>query len=180
VSSQIYMDSTGREHMFLSFYVSSSPSSSAILHESDSYLDVASAWVHSRWDAIQGVSFDEAMEWAKERGEQAWESSRRSLRYLVGQPLSTAITLPEKKSNQHDGENEQDQGVWGKLTGMFGGIKGLRGGTHGDGVDEGVKAADGKVFAEGEVYAELVKVCSGFIASLIGTHTEFFLLPYLE
>ncbi|KAG6332333.1 hypothetical protein ID866_6761, partial [Astraeus odoratus] len=138
VASQIAVDSSGREHMFLSFYVQSSPSSSAT--------------DKSQWnlDDITSLTYDDV----KTKTRPLVDSAKRAFRYLSGEAVPPPeLSHPINNEKQKEKEKTEEH-LWG-LTSLF---KGLRGGRPAG--EAAVEA--GATWTEGEVHADLVRNDDGY------------------
>lgn len=155
VSSQIRVDSSGREHMIMSFYVQGSTPGPATAQDF-SYWDRLSGWTHEKLDVLSELTFDEFIARTTERAAYVWDRSKGTFKYLIGAPVSPPPS-PSPSDSKEPPPNEKKQG-WG-LMGLFSSLKGPRGGPA---VES--HAEPEKVFTEGEVHAHLVKVCGGWFA----------------
>ncbi|KAI6031976.1 hypothetical protein PISMIDRAFT_94867 [Pisolithus microcarpus 441] len=139
VASQIAVDSSGREHMLLSFYVQGSSSASSAVNEDKS------RWVLDEftYDGIQ------AKFWS------LVDSTKRAFRYLSGDVVLPREALyPVDEEKQKETERSEEPSLWG-LAGLFNGLRKRR--PSGEaGVDTSV------VWTEGEVHAELVRNDDGY------------------
>ncbi|KAH7927361.1 hypothetical protein BV22DRAFT_974095, partial [Leucogyrophana mollusca] len=152
VSSQIAVDSAGREHMLLNFYVQgqvpgSKPTPS---EESDSYFESIAQAASS----LTEVTLDESIAWTKEHALSAWETSKRAFKYLSGDIVTSTSTtrtqLPEKP------KAEEEPSLW-SFAGLFSGLKGKKASTEGS-----AEWTNGQVYTDGEVHADLVKNDEGY------------------
>ncbi|KAH0838527.1 TIM21-domain-containing protein [Lanmaoa asiatica] len=141
VASQIAVDSSGREHMLLNFYIQGSSSTSLPTEDEQD----------SRWasyvDSLASLTFEDV----KEKMSPLIDSARSAFKYLRGDSVPSAIppeTMEKEKSK--DQESTEEHSWWG-LTGLFSGLRGRR--SH-DGGNHSV----GTAWTEGEVHADLVKV----------------------
>lgn len=141
VASQIAVDSSGREHLLLNFYIQGS--SSAIPPADDERDNQWTDYV----DSLATLTFEDI----KERASPFIESARGVFKYLRGDtvPSMTHSQTTDKEKNKEQ-ENTDGQSWWG-LTGMFTGLRGWR--SYG-----GESAGAGTTWTEGEVHADLVRV----------------------
>ena len=147
VSSYLAVDSAGREHLLLNFYVrgsSKSEASTSAIENEDDWLIVR--YMNRGWRQIQGwkdTSWDEALDWGKDRIKRTKDSAGRLFLYLTGEPTSSPSTgsgsssIPGHTSVRRDtqigktsSETEKGGGgFWGGVAGLFSGLgKGLKGG----------------------------------------------------
>lgn len=144
--------------MLLNFYVQSSSSAksarSADGEAGPSYLE-----------SLSSLTLDESISYGKERLESIMESAKRAFRYLSGDVAQLPTSQPQlsAKENQ-DRERVQDKGLW-SLAGLFSGLKGRRRSAIEGAGDSGV------LWTEGEVHADLVRVCNSQII-FCNTHVK--------
>ncbi|KAI6136864.1 TIM21-domain-containing protein [Pisolithus sp. B1] len=138
VASQIAVDSSGREHMLLSFYVQGSSSASSAVNENK-----------SRW-VLDELTYDDiqAKFWS------LVDSTKRAFRYLSGDVVPREMPYPVDEEKQKETERSVEPSLWG-LTGLFKGLR-RRQPSGEASVDTGV------VWTEGEVHAELVRNDDGY------------------
>lgn len=135
------------------------------------------------WEDVKGVvgggwTWDEALAWARSTLHEGKDKARRLFRYLTGEsdppptpPGMSDISFggvsgsggghsaPTPRTGTQIGRasaHEGGGGIWGSITGIFGGF-GRRAGSK-SGVGGGVSGIPIEKFEEGEVHAELVKV----------------------
>ncbi|KAG9314595.1 TIM21-domain-containing protein [Chiua virens] len=141
IASQIAVDSSGREHMLLNFYVQGSSSASLpVKDEKDcqeaSYIDI-----------LTTLTFEDI----KEKMIPFIESARSAFKYLRGDNVSPVIH-PAATDKEKDKDQERtEQHSWWELTGLFAGLRGRT--SH----DEGSRVG-GTIWTEGEIHADLVRV----------------------
>ncbi|KAI0029148.1 TIM21-domain-containing protein [Vararia minispora EC-137] len=145
VTSQLVRDSSGHEHLLLSFYVQAAPPSASAA----SYLESFQSWLSS----LPTLSSDDLASVASSITDRA----KSLFRYLTGDavpvrpPMSVPpAALPEQK-------REDPQGVWGSIAGVFGS---LRGTGKGIGTEAGADTMAGR-WQEGEVHVDFEKDASG-------------------
>jgi len=131
--------------MLLNFYVqgsSSSKSAPSADGESDrSYLE-----------SLSSLTLDQSIGYGKEKLESIMESAKRAFRYLSGDVTQLPTPHPQLSAKEDQANRGQDKGLW-SLAGLFSGLKGRRSIADGAG-DSGV------LWTEGEVHADLVRVCN--------------------
>jgi import inner membrane translocase subunit TIM21 len=140
VSSQIALDSAGREHMFLTFFVSGADADAA---------EASSGGLTERINALGEMSWDEFAASARARAEGAWASVQTTARYLVGKPA--ALIAPTPSAEAEAAKQEEVKGAW-SLVGLFSSLRTTKSG------DAAASGTSGQVFKEGEVHAELIRV----------------------
>lgn len=139
VASQIAVDSSGREHMLLSFYVQGASSTSSAVNEDK-----------SRW-VLDELTYDDvqAKFWS------LVDSTKRAFRYLSGDVVpSREVPYPVNEEKQKETERSEEPSLWG-LAGLFKGLR-RRQSSGEASVDTGV------AWTEGEVHAELVRNDDGY------------------
>jgi import inner membrane translocase subunit TIM21 len=139
--------------MFLHFYVQGSQPGTKTADASGGHLDSIIHWTGDGFSRLSNMSFDDVVDGVRARAAGVAESSRALFRFLSGEPTPTPTTNQPPTREPAPAEREPSS-VW-SFAGLFSGIKGKR---HGDGLD----AADGRVFLEGEVHAELVRNDQGY------------------
>ncbi|EIW64526.1 uncharacterized protein TRAVEDRAFT_68318 [Trametes versicolor FP-101664 SS1] len=152
VSSQIFVDSKGREHMLLNFYVQGrAPGSAPSLLESDEgFFATAAQKAQEKVTALHGMSWDEVKEEAERRAEAVLEMGRSAFRFLSGEEVARAKP-PPMPVQEHKQEQEK-KGWLSSVTGLFSGIKGTARSSAGSSSE----AWNGPALTEGEVHADLV------------------------
>jgi len=170
VSSQIVLDSSGREHMLLNFYVQANSHSA---DQDASYFESASSWLNNAVTNISGFSWQETGEWITLHTRETIDSAKDLFRYLSGDPAtskSAAAQVSSPAPRKRESPSGDGKGLWSSFTGLFGS---LRSGA-GKGPYEGaLETGHGSVWQEGEVHADLVRVgvCTSFP---LGSHTYIF------
>src|SRR5258708_18564599 len=169
VSSQIVLDSSGREHMLLNFYVqanSRSPDQDA------SYFESASSWLNNAVTNFSEFSWQGTRDWITLHTQETVDSTKDLFRYLSGEPApskSEAVQISLPAPRKQESPIGDGKGFWSSFAGLFGA---LRSGT-GKGPYEGaLDTGHGSVWQEGEVHADLVRV--GVYKSSHGSHTYTF------
>ncbi|PIL29633.1 hypothetical protein GSI_08270 [Ganoderma sinense ZZ0214-1] len=156
VNSQIFVDSAGREHMLLNFYVQGRPPGSASYtgEEEDGFFTRMSHKTQLAAVKLGEMSFEDIKEEATTRGIRLVELTKGMFRFLTGEedarPAALPVPVPEKKV-------EETKGWMSSVTGMFSGIKG----STRSGSSSG-EAYGGPAFTEGEVHADLVMNDQGY------------------
>ncbi|KAI9445066.1 TIM21-domain-containing protein [Lactarius indigo] len=159
VSSQIVLDSRGREHMLLNFYVQANPH---LPDSHTSYFQSVSSWVTDAVTNLPELSWQEAKDSAMHHAQETVSSAKDLFRYLSGdpappQPAATHIAFPEPLKQEVPTSDRKS--FWSGVTGLFGSLRnGSRTGPQ-DGTPE---AGRGGVWHEGEVHADLVRDDSGY------------------
>ncbi|KAJ7129975.1 TIM21-domain-containing protein [Mycena crocata] len=141
VSSSIRVDATGREHMFLNFYIQSQP-------KKPSFSESISGWTQDKLSLLAEISLDDFMGWTRETALVAWDRSKEAFKFLSGAPPLPPPT-DTWSTDARDAERK-DEGRGGFM-GMFSSLRGR--GTSVESRPE----TDGRVFTEGEVHANFVK-----------------------
>ncbi|KAI0283410.1 TIM21-domain-containing protein [Russula aff. rugulosa BPL654] len=157
VSSQIVLDSSGREHMLLNFYVQANSHSA---DQDATYFESASSWVNNAVTNVSEFSWQETGEWITLHTRGTIDSAKDLFRYLSGDPAtskSAAAQVTSPAPRKHDSTSGDGKGIWSSFTGLFGSLRG--------GAGKGPGALDtgrGSVWQEGEVHADLVRDASGY------------------
>jgi import inner membrane translocase subunit TIM21 len=155
------VDSTGREHMILNFYVQGKPpGSSSTLHNDppESYLDTVVHWTRDKVSLLSELTLNEAVEWTKDCASNVWEQSKGAFRYLSGAPLPP-ISLPVHPTEDMLETKKAKNKGW-SFIGMFSGLRGNRTGT----TETNVNRAHREMWTDGEVHADLIRVCSALFS----------------
>ncbi|KAJ7456641.1 TIM21-domain-containing protein, partial [Mycena latifolia] len=142
VSSSIRVDATGREHMFLNFYIQTQPKKASLS-------EALSGWTQDKFSLLTEMSLDELMAWTQESALVAWDRSKEAFKFLSGRPSPPSPT-DTWSTDTRDAERKQENG--GGFMGMFSSLRGPRGTSV-----EPRPVADGRVFSEGEVHVNFVK-----------------------
>jgi import inner membrane translocase subunit TIM21 len=153
--------------MILNFYVQGKPpGSSSTLHKdpSESYFDATVHWTGEKASRLSELTLDEAVEWTKDHVLNAWERSKRAFRYLSGAPLPP-MSIPEHPPVDMK-ENKKAQSTGWSFVGMFSGLRGTRVRS----TETNEKRADREMWADGEVHADLIRVC--FVLPNVGCQTD--------
>ncbi|KAI0639135.1 TIM21-domain-containing protein [Trametes polyzona] len=158
VSSQIFVDSQGREHMLLNFYVQGRPpgSSAAPADEDEGFIARVTRQVQEKAGALQAMSWDEVKGEAERRAERALEMAKGVFRFLSGEEVERS--KPPPMPVQERKQEQEKKGWLASVTGMFSGIKAAGRNAGGSGSE----AWNGPAFTEGEVHADLVMNDQGY------------------
>ncbi|KZT74874.1 hypothetical protein DAEQUDRAFT_659963 [Daedalea quercina L-15889] len=158
VSSQVVVDSTGKEHMLLHFYLQARPPGSKPYDEGSedaSYTDKAAAWVKRTASTVSDLTVDELVEKAKARVKTTTDSAKELFRFLSGDPL------PQPQQDQPVKEQaiaeKEEKGWTSSFTGLFSGLRGTSKGST-----ESRDTTDGNTYAEGEAHADLILDDDGY------------------
>ncbi|KAK7064510.1 mitochondrial import inner membrane translocase subunit tim21 [Favolaschia claudopus] len=139
VNSSIRVDATGREHMFLNFYIQSQPKK---LSWSESIYD----WTQDKLS----YSMDDLISWTEESALAAWERSKEAFKFLSGAP--SPPPLPDTWSDEAKSAERKEESKGGFM-GMFSSLRGPRGTP----LVESHSEPEGRLFSEGDVHVEFVK-----------------------
>ncbi|KAJ7139772.1 hypothetical protein C8R44DRAFT_828173 [Mycena epipterygia] len=135
VSSSIRVDATGREHMFLNFYIQSEPTKA-------SFSETLSGWTQDKLSLLTEMSLDDLIAWTKESASDTWDRSKEAFKFLSGAP---APPPPTDAWSTDAKEAERKEETRGGFMGMFSSLRGPRGTDGWTGL------------SEGEVHANFVK-----------------------
>jgi len=150
--------------MVITFFVQGRPDGETIPPE-QSYFDTATTWVQDKAIAISECSFDDALSSLKENAKNTWDKSIAAFKYLSGDPLPPPVPVPQQFHN----EAKKNAGNAWSFAGIFSSLKGQRGSSP----ETPSKSLTGKKFTEGEVHADLVKVCLCTRSRVIEAHSFF-------
>lgn len=147
VSSQLAVDSSGREHLLLHFYVEAAPPQSST-PEAEGL------------PALADLTLDSVYEWSTETWNDVVDSSKRAFAYLVGmrlQPDSQQADQPRSQPQSPGRQTEigkpaKDVSTAWSFAGLFSGLRGMSTPAT-DSNDTHAQAE----WTEGEVHADLVK-----------------------
>ncbi|KAJ7275374.1 TIM21-domain-containing protein [Mycena haematopus] len=139
VSSSIRVDATGREHMFLNFYIQSQPKKA-------SWSESVSSWTQDKLS----LSMDDLIAWTQDSALAAWDRSKEAFKFLSGAP-SPPPPIDTWSTETSNAEKKEDSG--GGFMGMFSSLRGPRGTP----LVESRPEPEGRVFNEGEVHVNFVK-----------------------
>ncbi|KIJ21512.1 hypothetical protein PAXINDRAFT_104697 [Paxillus involutus ATCC 200175] len=146
VASQIAVDSSGREHMLLNFYIQGSSSVSGLATAEEN---------ERQWteyiESLTSLTFEDV----QAKMMPLVESAKRAFRYLSGDVVPSPVPLVDtEKDRSKEQDISEDRSFWG-LTGLFSGLRGRR--SHGEGGHD-----TGVAWMEGEVHADLVRNDEGY------------------
>ena len=151
VNSRVVVDQFGQEHMVMTFYVQGRPDGERVPPSEQSYFDSATAWIQDKAVILSECSFDDALSFLKENAKNVWNNSIMAFKYLSGDPLPPSpLHIPQPVQNE---EKKHTDSTW-SFAGIFSSLKRTRAFTP-----ESKPLISGKKFTEGEVHADLVKVC---------------------
>ncbi|KAG8926541.1 hypothetical protein FRC00_002823 [Tulasnella sp. 408] len=146
VSSQLAVDSSGREHLLLHFYVEAAPPQSSSA-ETDSL------------PALSDLTLDSVYEWSTETWNDVVDSSKRAFAYLVGIRLADSQQAEQARSpapspvrKTEIGKPAKDVSTAWSFAGLFSGLRGMSASS----TDSSETHAQPE-WTEGEVHADLVK-----------------------
>lgn len=129
--------------MFLNFYIQSEPTKA-------SFSESLSGWTQDKLSLLTEMSLDDLVAWTKESASGAWDRSKEAFKFLSGAPAPPPQT-DAWSADAKDAERKEE--TRGGFMGMFSSLRGPRGTSV-----ESRPEADGRVFSEGEVHANFVKV----------------------
>ncbi|KAI0757272.1 TIM21-domain-containing protein [Daedaleopsis nitida] len=152
VSSQIFVDSKGREHMLLNFYVQGRPPGSSETYDVPE--DDVGVFARSM-RRIQGMSFEEMQEEVTKRAHRLTEMWRGMFRFLTGEEV--ARPSPQAAPVQQQEVVKEEKGWVSSVAGLFSGIKGSTRSSV-----PSTDASNGPLFSEGEVHADLIMNDKGY------------------
>ncbi|THH09883.1 hypothetical protein EW145_g1725 [Phellinidium pouzarii] len=161
VPSQLAIDSSGREHLLLNFYISTSAEEGRLARVRAALRSLREgSWPSWDWnlDTNMNVNVAGAAEWAREVDSARASGPRYPLASESEHPSGGAV--PAVRRETHIGRSESGGGLWASVTGLFSGIgKGVRGsGSSSSGVKAEVRS---EIYEEGEVHCDLVKDDTG-------------------
>ncbi|KIK99759.1 hypothetical protein PAXRUDRAFT_131328 [Paxillus rubicundulus Ve08.2h10] len=146
VASQIAVDSSGREHMLLNFYIQGSSSASGLATAEENEMQ----WTEYI-ESLTSLTFEDI----QAKMMPLVESAKHAFRYLSGDVVPSPVPLINtEKDRSKEQDKDEDRSFWG-LTGLFSGLRGRRS-HHEGGHDTGI------AWMEGEVHADLVKNDEGY------------------
>lgn len=145
------VDAYGQEHMIMTFYVRGEPEGTQVQETEATYLDSISSWMQNAGASLSDLSFDEAVEWSKEKGQTIWDKSIRAFKYLSGSPLPPQ-PLPKIPESEIQESKKTERSAW-SFAGVFSSLKGPK-----SSAGETSVRSSGTQHTEGEVHADLIKV----------------------
>ncbi|KAG5654048.1 hypothetical protein H0H81_008064 [Sphagnurus paluster] len=151
VISQIMVDANGQEHMIMTFYVQGRPPGSDAPPSEASYLETVSDWAQDKVSVLSDVTLEESITWTKDQANNLAERAVRLFKYLSGAPIPPP-SLPTNPGVTPETRKNEETSAW-SFAGMFSALKGSRGGTA-----EVKHAPDGRIYTDGQVHANLIRV----------------------
>jgi mitochondrial import inner membrane translocase subunit TIM21 len=125
---------------------------------SDSYVDVATKWIQEKSSHLSEMGYDEMVEWTKDQSTHLWDKFHRSFKYLTGAPVPPPISDPSSRLEEHKDEKSS---TW-QWTGLFSSLRKSRGGSP-----DTLPESSGKIFTDGEVHADFVRVSAVSIRRIL-------------
>ncbi|KAJ7693703.1 TIM21-domain-containing protein [Mycena rosella] len=141
VSSSIRVDTSGREHMFLNFYIQTEPPKA-------SFAESLSGWTQDKFSFLTEMTLDDLKARAQESASVAWDRSKEAFKFLSGAPSPPSPT-DAWPADARDADRKTE--TRGGFMGMFSSLRGPRTSV------ESRPEVDGRVFSEGEVHVNFVK-----------------------
>jgi import inner membrane translocase subunit TIM21 len=136
--------------MLLHFFISCKPGS--VTPPDSSYLDSAIQWTHDKVSVISDLTLDKSITWSKQFSSDILERSKELFRYLSGAPLPLSPVSPTLPDSTTVVQKEEIS-TW-SFANLFSGLRGLKGGP----TAELLREAEGQVWTDGEVHADLIRV----------------------
>ncbi|KAJ6627281.1 TIM21-domain-containing protein [Mycena sp. CBHHK59/15] len=143
VSSSIRVDATGREHMFLNFYIQGQPKRA-------SFSESLSGWTRDKMSLLSDMSLEDSIAWAKDYASSTFERSKEAFKFLSGKPPPPPPLADTWSPDAKDVDKREESRSG--FMGMFASLRGPRGASV-----ESLPEGEGRVFTEGEVHANFVK-----------------------
>jgi len=156
ITSRVMIDSSGQEHMIMTFYVQGRPQGEITPPLDSSYFKLMSEWIQDKFSGLSELSFDEAMAWSKQSGMNIWDKSIRAFKYLSGAPLPPIYVPSMPSPESKESAKKEVTTIW-SVAGVFSSLKGAKKTSH-----EKTSRQTGRSFTEGEVHADLVKNKDGY------------------
>jgi len=154
--------------MLLNFYVQANPHSP---DQDASYFDSVSPWLQKTATTLSEISWQEARDWIALQSRETVGSAKDLFRYLSGDPVSSKSRTSQASlsvTQKQEITSGDRKGFWGNFTGLFGSLRG--GGRKGP-YEGTLDTGHGRVWQEGEVHADLVRV---------GVQQDFSGIPHLN
>lgn len=145
--------------MILSFYVKGK-AEGATANSDLSYLEAADQWIQEKYAILPDLKWEDAVDWSKERAQEMWDKSIRAFKYISGSPLpppSMTTSVAEQREDQVP--EKKGRSAW-DFVGVFSSLRSTASKASGSGKE------DRRVFTEGDVHADLVKVRPPYFACL--------------
>ncbi|KAF8807257.1 hypothetical protein BYT27DRAFT_7189355 [Phlegmacium glaucopus] len=156
ITSRVMVDSSGQEHMIMTFYVQGRPQGEIAPPSDSSYFESLSEWVQRKFSGLSVLSFDEAVAWSKQSGINIWDKSIHAFKYLSGAPLPPTLVPSMPFPEAKESARKEVTTVW-SFAGVFSSLKGAKKASK-----EKTSRQIGRSFMEGEVHADLVKNKDGY------------------
>ncbi|CAK5265256.1 unnamed protein product [Mycena citricolor] len=145
VNSAIRVDATGREHMFLNFYLQAEP-------QKPSFSESLSIWAEDKLSRVPEMNAEEILSAGQDWAVRVWDRCKDAFKFLSGteSPLtpSSNIWTVENKAEKTDDQPS------GGFMGMFSSLRRSRGGGTEPVLQQ---KTDTRTFNEGEVHVNFVK-----------------------
>ncbi|KZT06345.1 uncharacterized protein LAESUDRAFT_726178 [Laetiporus sulphureus 93-53] len=160
VSSQIVLDSDGKEHMLLHFYVEGRPPGTATssAESEEPFVDIVVHWTKDTVDNLSKMTYDDFVNTVEARADAMKEAAKEMFRFLSGQPASRSEPEPEPLKPIVK-EEVEEKGWASGFTGLFSGLRG----SSRSSTESGAEAQSGRrLYDEGEVHVDLVMNDQGY------------------
>ncbi|GJJ13263.1 hypothetical protein Clacol_007514 [Clathrus columnatus] len=159
VNSMLTTDATGREHLFLNFYIEGSdPFTAASSEESSSKMFEKVQNLFGSISSLFELTADELVASAQRTRDKLWTNGRAAFAYLVGEPASSLNPppSPSPSSNSRVGtvSSSTPPSPW-SLSSIFTRLTGKRSPKS---VNSSLPYTERKYWKSGEVHVDLVKV----------------------
>ncbi|KIJ45575.1 hypothetical protein M422DRAFT_166548, partial [Sphaerobolus stellatus SS14] len=153
VNSLLTVDSSGREHLLLNFFIEGSdPSTSSLpVNTDEPLMDRLSSWAQDKTHALSGLTADDALNWSKAKVHEGWRRTKTAFAYLTGAPVPPA-PQPTTQTIEVVRDSGREKEGW-SLTGAFGRMIGRRS----SGRESRTDLARVGIWTTGEVHADLIK-----------------------
>jgi len=138
--------------MIMTFYIEGRPEGSTSFPADIGYYEALSLWAHEKAAHLPELSLHETTAWIRDGAENFWERSKQIFRYLNGTPMSKP-PLPNLGDQNKQTKSHEEQKRW-NFAGMFSSLKGTRRGSD----SSTSSKIESRIFTEGEVHADLVRV----------------------
>ncbi|KAF8587283.1 hypothetical protein K439DRAFT_1385945 [Ramaria rubella] len=154
VNSLLAVDSAGKEHLLLNFYVQGSDPSVPLPATNPSYMGRFQDWSKSTITMLSTLSSDQVVERLKSTASGALQTLKQAFAYLVGEPLPR-LPQPHPKQEFDRTESIPQDPPW-TLSGIFTRLTGKRRAR-----ERNRHEAVGPLWTTGEVHADFVKDVNG-------------------
>jgi import inner membrane translocase subunit TIM21 len=138
--------------MILNFYVSGQPPGATAPVSETSYFDSLMEFGSYEVSVLSDLTLEKVIAWIEECTATAKERAKRAFKYLSGAPLPPPATSLATPPDLNETDKKGEASTW-SFAGMFSSLKGPRGG-----VIETHPEPDGRVWTDGEVHADLIRV----------------------